>query len=108
MKRLTSQSRGHHNMGHKNQNALKGAKEARHIGKDLGRNQSQVCIRTEAGKFIHRRIATSRRQLEKVKRPRFSYLDRGLWVLLRRFWTDWAKVLVIVKPDTVVRWHRAG
>ncbi len=29
-------------------------------------------------------------------------------MLLRRFWTDWAKVLVIVKPDTVVRWHRAG
>lgn len=43
-----------------------------------------------------------------VKRPRLSNLDRGLWVLLRRFWTDWAKVLVIVKPDTVVRWHRAG
>ena len=34
-----------------------------------------------------------------VKRPRLSNLDRGLWVLLRRFWTDWAKVLVIVKPD---------
>jgi len=29
-------------------------------------------------------------------------------VLLRRFWTEWAKVLVIVKPDTVMRWHRAG
>ena len=43
-----------------------------------------------------------------VKRPRLSNLDRGLWVLSRRFWTDWAKVLVIVKPDTVVRWHRAG
>ena len=43
-----------------------------------------------------------------VKRPRLSNLDRGLCVLLRRFWTDWAKVLVIVKPDTVVRWHRAG
>ena len=28
-----------------------------------------------------------------VKRPRLSNLDRGLWVLLRRFWTDWAKVL---------------
>ncbi len=47
-------------------------------------------------------------QKRSVKRPRLSNLDRGLWVLLRRFWTDWAKVLVIVKPDTVVRWHRAG
>ncbi len=34
-----------------------------------------------------------------VRRPRLSNLDRGLWVLLRRFWTG-AKVLVIVKPDT--------
>ncbi len=47
-------------------------------------------------------------QKRSVKRPRLSNLDRGLWVLLRRFWTDWAKVLVIVRPDTVMRWHRAG
>lgn len=37
-----------------------------HIGIDLGKNQSQVCIRTEEGKFMHRRIATSRRQLVKL------------------------------------------
>jgi len=43
-----------------------------------------------------------------VKRPRLSNVDRGLWVLLRRVWTEWDSVLVIVKPDTVVRWHRAG
>ena len=43
-----------------------------------------------------------------VKRPRLSNVDRGLWVLLRRVWTEWDNVLVIVKPDTVVRWHRAG
>lgn len=34
-----------------------------HIGIDLGKNQSQVCIRTEDGKFLHRRIATCRRRL---------------------------------------------
>jgi len=43
-----------------------------------------------------------------VKRPRLSNLDRGFWVLLHRVWTDWDSVLVIVKPETVVRWHRAG
>ncbi len=43
-----------------------------------------------------------------VKRPRLSNVDRGFWVLLRRFWTDWARVLIIVKPETVVRWHRSG
>ena len=35
-------------------------------------------------------------------------MDRGFWVLLRRIWTDWDRVLFIVKPETVVRWHRAG
>jgi hypothetical protein len=27
---------------------------------------------------------------------------------LRRFWSRWAEVLLIVKPETVVGWHRAG
>ena len=43
-----------------------------------------------------------------VNRPRVSNVDRGFWVLLRRIWTDWDSVLVIVKPETVVRWHRSG
>jgi putative transposase len=29
-------------------------------------------------------------------------------VWLSLVWTDWAKVLLIVKPETVVRWHRKG
>jgi hypothetical protein len=41
-------------------------------------------------------------------RPRFSRLDRCLWVLISRFWSGWRESLVIVKPETVVRWHRAG
>ena len=43
-----------------------------------------------------------------AKRPRLSNVDRGFWVLLRRIWTDWDSVLLIVKPETVVLWHRAG
>ena len=43
-----------------------------------------------------------------VKRPRLTSIDRCFWVLLRRMWTGWNRVLVVVKPATVVRWHRAG
>ena len=43
--------------------------------------------------------------LEKT-RPRLTPLDRAFWVALLRFWPRWKEVLVIVKPDTVVRWHR--
>ena len=32
--------------------------------------------------------------------------DRVLWAWLSRIWKDWRSNLVIVKPDTVVSWHR--
>ncbi len=35
-------------------------------------------------------------------------LDRLLWVLLSRIWQGWREALVIVKPETVIQWHRAG
>ena len=34
--------------------------------------------------------------------------DRGLWALLLRFWGRWQDSLIIVKPATVIEWHRAG
>ncbi len=43
-----------------------------------------------------------------VKRPRLRRRDRILWVWLSRLWADWQSSLVIVKPETVVAWHRHG
>jgi hypothetical protein len=34
--------------------------------------------------------------------------DRFFWTTLRRFWARWNDVLLIVQPETVVGWHRAG
>ena len=42
------------------------------------------------------------------RRPRFSPLDRAFWVMLSRLWPRWKDNLVIVRPETVVRWHREG
>jgi hypothetical protein len=42
------------------------------------------------------------------KRPKIRMTDRLFWVLLSRLWTGWRKSVVIVKPDTVVRWHHNG
>ena len=42
------------------------------------------------------------------KRPRLTPLDRLLWVWLFAIWSDWCSALAIVKPETVVAWHRAG
>jgi hypothetical protein len=44
----------------------------------------------------------------KNPRPRLSLWDRLFWLGLRRWWSKWASMLVVVKPDTVVGWHRAG
>ena len=44
----------------------------------------------------------------KSKRPRLRKRDRIFWVWLSRLWSGWRTVLVIVQPDTVVRWHQQG
>ena len=43
-----------------------------------------------------------------AKRPRLTNVDRGLWVLLSRRWCRWKDALIVVKPATVIQWHRAG
>ena len=43
-----------------------------------------------------------------VKRPRFTRADRLLFVLLASKLQGWKDALLIVKPETVLRWHRQG
>jgi putative transposase len=43
-----------------------------------------------------------------VKRPALTPLDRGLLVLLASRLRSWASALLIVRPETVLRWHRQG
>ena len=53
-----------------------------------------------------------RQQLAVLKRrhshPRLAVTDRLFWVMLRQFWSGWRQALILVQPETVVRWHRAG
>ena len=41
-------------------------------------------------------------------RPRLSFPDRLLWVWLSQLWSGWRSALMIVKPETVIAWHRRG
>jgi hypothetical protein len=45
---------------------------------------------------------------QKRPRPLLTGMDRAFWVALQQNWKAWANALVIVKPDTVVKWHRKG
>src|SRR6266853_4027761 len=53
-----------------------------------------------------------RQQLVTLKRrrprPRLAIFDKIFWVLARRFWSGWKQALIVVSPETVVRWHRSG
>ena len=53
-----------------------------------------------------------RQQLAALKRrrprPRLAVFDKLFWILARRFWSEWNQALIVVTPETVVRWHRAG
>src|ERR1017187_9598508 len=73
--------------------------------------------------FLSARLFCSRRDLllenlalrqqlgvfkQKHPLPRFAAADRLFWIVLRRFWVGWSRALILVQPETVVRWHRAG
>lgn len=42
------------------------------------------------------------------RRPRLRRRDRVFWLVLSRLWRDWRRYVVVVQPDTVLRWHRRG
>jgi len=41
-------------------------------------------------------------------RPRLRDADRHFWILAYRWFVGWRTSLLIVKPETVLRWHRHG
>ena len=46
--------------------------------------------------------------IRKQTRRRLTLPDKLFWIALSRFWSGWKRALLIVQPETVVRWHRAG
>src|SRR5467141_3319204 len=62
----------------------------------------------------HRQLAIEnlalRQQLAVYKRttarPKLRTTDRLFWIWLARVWAGWRQALVIVSPNTVLRWQR--
>jgi putative transposase len=69
---------------------------------DATRSRSALLL--ENALLRHQLVVLSR----SVKRPRLTAADRGLLVLLASRLRAWAGALVIVRPETVLRWHRQG
>ena len=47
-------------------------------------------------------------QRSSPRRLRLKQPDRLLWILLSCLWPGWRRGVYIVKPDTVIRWHRTA
>ena len=68
--------------------------------------RSNAALRAEILALRHQ-VTVLQRQLG-GRRVRLERADRILWVWLLRLWSDWRSPLVIVQPETVLRWHRQG
>jgi putative transposase len=67
---------------------------------DLGRSKSQLLAENA---LLRQQLIVLKRE---VKRPTFTRTDRILLVLLARLVRTWRQALLIVQPDTLLRWHR--
>ena len=56
------------------------------------------------------RILALRQQLNiykrKSKKPVLRNRDRLFWSVLSKLWGDWTSELILVKPETVIRWRK--
>ena len=66
---------------------------------------SRVALQLEVLALRHQLAVLQRTRSHRV---RLTRTDRWLWVALVRWWTGWRTALVIVKPETVIAWHRRG
>ena len=55
--------------------------------------------------FLRQQLVVLKRQ---VKQPKLTVIDRGLLVVLASRVRHWKNALLLVKPDTLLRWHKQG
>jgi putative transposase len=69
---------------------------------DLVKSKQQVILENA---FLRQQVIVLKRQ---IARPALTAKDRSLLVLLASRVHDWKNTLLLVKPETLLRWHRAG
>jgi len=68
----------------------------------LFRDRSQLALENLA---LRQQLAILR---HKAPRTKLRRADRAFWVTLARVWDQWRSALILVRPETVLRWHRLG
>jgi putative transposase len=67
---------------------------------DVTRSNSELMLENA---LLRQRLIVVSRQ---VKRPALSWRERGIMVLLASKLRTWKGALLMVQPDTLLRWHR--
>src|SRR6516225_472358 len=68
--------------------------------------RSRLTLQAEVLALRHQILVLQRGNQK--RRVKVSPADRLLWVWLSRLWPGWRSALRIVKPETVIAWHRKG
>ena len=66
--------------------------------------RSRFVLQAEILALRHQLLALQR--TNRGRKLRLGRTDRVLWVWLSRLWKSWRSALLIVKPETVIAWHR--
>jgi hypothetical protein len=67
---------------------------------DLTRSKTELMLENA---LLRQQLIVLKRQ---AKRPALSWRDRALFVLLASWLRTWKQALLIVQPETLLRWHR--
>jgi len=71
-----------------------------------------VCSALKSRRHLALENLALRQQLallrKRSKRPQFGRVARVFWVWLSQRWSGWRDALCLVRPETVIRWHRQG
>src|SRR5713226_10419728 len=67
--------------------------------------RSRAALQVEILALRHQ-IGVLRRSAK--QRPKLTAADRVFWAWLSGVWVEWQSALVLVKPETVIAWHRKG
>src|SRR5207247_2368853 len=68
--------------------------------------RTRAALQAEILALRHQLLVLQRSRRE--RRLRLRIWDRTAWVCLLRFWPSWRSALLMVKPETVIAWHRKG
>ena len=69
-----------------------------------------ACLRTRRDLVVETLLLRHQLAVALQPRPRPPIRRRAKlrWILARRLFRDWRRHLVVVRPETAIRWHRRG